>query len=136
MKLLFVLSNKQEYVMYQYKILVLLISFSCSFLCSASYAMKEITLDCMNKGEVIIFHTNYKISTLKNNNEFYVSPGSQTKMINGVKYSLYPFLNGDMYINQIDNSQFHLIMFHDGERIQCQSVKSKNISITNLPIVK
>ncbi|WP_157091895.1 hypothetical protein [Proteus myxofaciens] len=98
--------------------------------------MTEITLDCMNKGEVVIFHTNYRISTLKSNNEFYVSPGSQTKTINGVKYTLYPFLNGDMYINKASNSQFHLVMFHDGEQIQCQRIKSKNISITYLPIVK
>lgn len=121
--------------MHQYKIFILFISYLFFFSCKESHAMTEITLDCMDKGEVVIFHTNYRISTMQNNNEFYVSPGSQVKIINGVKYRLYPFLNGDTYIDKTSNSQFHLIMFHDGERIQCQLVQFKNISITNLHII-
>lgn len=101
--------------------------------CVDANAMAEIELDCKDKGMVTIFHTNYRISTMKNSDDFYVSPGVNRKTIKGIQYNIYQFLSGDTYIN---NGYSHVMIFNDGEKIECKKTRTKNVHITNLSIAK
>lgn len=118
------------------KYLILILIIIAFFPLTKTYAMTEIELDCLDKGKVTIFHTNYRISTMKSENDFYVSPSPVKKIINGSPYNIYPFLNGDTYINDAVSSSFHLIIFNDGEKVKCQRLKTRNIYATKLSIVK
>lgn len=102
-----------------------------------AYAMMGIELDCMKKGKLTILHTNYRISTMKNGDDFHVSPGVERKMIGGFRYDIYHFLNGDMYIHIITNNNIrdsHIVIFNDGEKIKCKMHKIENTRAVNLKI--
>lgn len=102
-------------------------------ICVDANAMAEIELNCIDKGMVTIFHTDYRISTMKNGDNFYVSPGVNRKTIKGIQYNIYQFLNGDIYIN---NSYSNVIIFNDGGKIECKKTRIKNVHVTNLSIAR
>lgn len=101
--------------------------------CVDASAMAEIELDCIDKGMVTIFHTDYRISTMKNGDDFYVSPSLIRKTIKGIQYNIYQFVSGDIYIN---NGYSHIMIFNDGEKIECKKIRTKNVHVTNLSIAR
>ncbi|RAX07904.1 hypothetical protein CKY10_17135 [Photorhabdus sp. HUG-39] len=91
-------------------------------------AMKQYTLNCQGRSEMTIMHTNYRITTLKWDDDFIVSP-SPTKLFNKNRKKLvYQFMNGDMMIVDYE-SEKHYFIYNKKKRLNVTKGQIKTFSL-------
>ncbi|TDB59081.1 hypothetical protein C5467_09485 [Photorhabdus khanii subsp. guanajuatensis] len=89
-------------------------------------AMKQYTLNCQGRSEMTVMHTNYRITTLKWDDDFIVSP-SPTKLFNkNEKKLVYQFMNGDMMIVNSENEK-HYFIYNQKKEVECHKGPDKNV---------